>query len=193
MTPTEIDALLSKIPEKEEFISTTSRQFKRDIIDFFDKPEFKDKIAMEMGCDRCHSTIILASLFKQVYALDKEPNADAEELLKRCGVTNAARIICDLYDEEPLPVPSADVIFVDAWHTYEGVRTDVLNALNLPSVGKKYFIFDDVGIYPPIKQCVEDFYKEGKLTLVKKIGRAPHTPHLWFDLEDHEGVIAIET
>ena len=138
MTQQEIENVLSKLPEKEEFISTTSRQFKRDIMEFFNKPEFKDKIAMEMGCDTCHSTVILASLFKYVYALDKDPNPVAEELLAKCGVTNASRIICNLYDEEPLPVPSADVIFVDAWHTYEGVRTDVLNALNLPSVGKKY-------------------------------------------------------
>ena len=192
MTNAEKEAVLSKIPEKENFISTTSRKFKRDILDFFDKPEFKDKIAMEMGCDACHSTVILASLFKQVYALDKEPNPGAEEFLKQCGATNAQRILCDLYDEEPLPVPSADVIFVDAWHTYEGVHTDVLNALNLPSVGKKYFIFDDVGIYPPIKKCVDDFFTNGKLALVKNIGRSPHTPHLWFDLQEYEGIIAIE-
>ncbi len=197
MTPEEVEALLLKVPEKETFISTTSRQFKRDIIDFFNKPEFKDKIAMEMGCDACHSTVILAALFKYVYALDKDQNPGAEEFLKQCGVTNASRIICNLYDEEPLPVPSADVIFVDAWHAYEGVRTDVLNALNLPSQEKKYFIFDDTGIYPHVKKAVDDFFTEGTLTLVKKMGRPPHSPHLWFipdiHLHDWEGVIAIES
>lgn len=197
MTQVEIETLLAKIPEKESFISTTSKQFKLDVINFFNKPEFKEKIAMEMGCDQCHSTVILAALFKYVYALDNVPNAEAEAFLKQCGVTNASRILCDLYDENPLPVSTADVVFVDAWHTYEGVHTDVLNALNLPSKEKKYFIFDDVGIYPEIKRAVEEFFAEGKLKLVKKIGRAPHDPqHLWFmpnlKLEDYEGLIAIE-
>ena len=196
MTPQEIETVLSRVPEKESFISTTSLQFKRDVMNFFNKPEFKNKIAMEMGCDHCHSTVILASLFKHVYALDKDPCPYAETLFQNCGITNASRIICNLYDEEPLPVPSADVIFIDALHTYEGVYTDVLNALNLPSIGKKYFIFDDTGIYPEIKRCVEDFFKEGKLALVQKIGREPHSPHIWFmpniHLDDYEGVIAVE-
>lgn len=37
-----IDELLNKVPEKYQWRNTTSKKFKYDVYNFFNKPEFKD-------------------------------------------------------------------------------------------------------------------------------------------------------
>lgn len=42
-----IDELLKDIPDKFEHSTTTSHKFKRDVFEFFDKPEFKQSVCLD--------------------------------------------------------------------------------------------------------------------------------------------------
>ena len=53
-----IDEILSLVPDKFEHKTTTSKKFKRDVFAFFDKPEFKNKTALEIGSNLGYTTFI---------------------------------------------------------------------------------------------------------------------------------------
>ena len=185
-----IDEILSLVPDKFEHKTTTSKKFKRDLFEFFDKPEFKDKIGLEIGSNLGYTTFILSFLFKQVYGINEKEFDKADAFCKRNSRTNVQFFGQDVY-KYGLPIDSADVIMVDALHTYEAVQTDVYNSLKLNSTGKKYFIFDDVGAYPEIINSLNDLFDKGVIKPIKKIG---HSDEEKFTrpLYDWEGVICIE-
>ena len=74
-----IEELLNKVPEKYQYRNTTSKKFKLDIYNFFNKPEFKELNCMEIGCARGHTTLILSKLFKQAYGINDVDTSDAQK------------------------------------------------------------------------------------------------------------------
>ena len=191
-----IDTLLQSIPEKglSGDMNTTSRRFKKDLYEFFDKPEFKDKNALEIGCHYCHTSVVLSHLFTTVYALQEVDRPEAEEFALGQGRQNIVLVIHDMYGGKDIPIEKADVILIDAVHTYEGVKSDVKNALKLKSDGKKYFIFDDYGLSPEIKRVIDELCNTKVLTRIKTIGYKIGEPFpLHYPLLDDEGIICIET
>lgn len=191
-----IDELLLSIPEKGwggGDPNTTSRRFKKDLYTFFDKPEFKDKIVLEIGCHFCHTSVVLSYLFPTVYALQEVDRPEAEEFALSQGRQNIVLVIHDMYGGRDIPIERADVIMIDAMHTYDAVRSDIKNALKLKSEGKKYFVFDDYGIYPHIKKAIDDTIAEGTLEKIMTIGYKKGEPFLIPNpLLDDEGIICIE-
>ena len=185
-----IDEILALVPDKFEHKTTTSKKFKRDVYSFFDKPEFKNKTGLEIGSNLGYTTFILSFLFKQVYGINEKEFDKADEFCKRNGRTNVKFFGQDVY-KYGLPVDTADVIMVDALHTYDAVQMDVYNALKLKSDGKKYFIFDDVGAYPDIINSLNDLFDKNVIKPLIKIG---HSDEETFTrkLYDWEGVICIE-
>ena len=112
-----IDEILALVPDKFEHKTTTSKKFKRDVYSFFDKPEFKNKTALEIGSNLGYTTFILSFLFKQVYGINEKEFDKADEFCKRNSRNNVKFFGQDVY-KYGLPVDTADVIMVDALHTY---------------------------------------------------------------------------
>ena len=74
-----IDKILENIPDKFEHRTTTSHRFKKDVFEFFNSPEFSDRVCVEIGSNKGHTTRVLSFLFKEVIGFNKEIVTDAEE------------------------------------------------------------------------------------------------------------------
>jgi hypothetical protein len=48
-----IDKILENIPDKFEHRTTTSHRFKKDVFEFFNSPEFSDRVCVEIGSNIC--------------------------------------------------------------------------------------------------------------------------------------------
>lgn len=185
-----IDELLKLVPEKLEWKNTTSKKFKKDVYEFFNKPEFKELSCVEIGCARGHTTLILSNLFKKVYAINYDCTKEASKFCNDNGSFNIDFFNQDVYSKG-LPDVEADVIMIDAVHTYNAVKIDITNSLKLKSKGKKHLIFDDTGIEPSLLKLVNEYCDKKILSIVKEIGRVPgdafHRP-----IYSSEGVICVE-
>ena len=138
-----MDKFLENIPDKREYKETTSLKFKKDIIECFSEIG-KDYTALELGTNHGHTTRILSFVFNKVITMDwrEDPNLKmARELNK--DRDNITYIQKDLYKEN-WNIDSFDVAFIDANHTYEGVKSDLENCLKYGN-DEMYFIFDDYG------------------------------------------------
>lgn len=187
-----IDEIIEKTPEKLNFKWTTSRKFKRDMYEFFNAEEFRNKSCLEIGSAYGHTSAVLCSLFKQFYGINID-TVSVSEAIKTCesfGINNFKFYVRDVY-VEGLPDVVADVILVDAVHTYSAVLTDVKNSLKLKSDGKKYFVFDDVGLFPVVYNAVAELCSSGVLKAIKDIGHVPGDAFLR-PLNCSEGVICVE-
>lgn len=183
-----IDELLVNIPDKFQHNTTTSHKFKRDVFDFFNKEEFKTKSCVEWGSNIGYTTRILSFLFKNVVGFNLE-NVEKAELfnIDRSNVKYYAQ---DIYNTK-IPIDYADVFLVDAQHTYHAVIDDTYRSLKFKSDGPKYFIYDDYGAFPEIKQAIQDLISNDKIEIVKKIGHNPNENFIK-PLCDYEGLICIE-
>lgn len=186
-----LDEILTMVPDKFSDITTTSKKFKSDVYSFFNTPEFADKTCLEIGCKNGFTTLILTYLFKTVYGINYDTVKSPNEFLTSKNRTNFKLYAQDVY-KLGLPVDNADVIFVDAVHTYQAVLIDIENSLKLKSVGKKYFIFDDIGLYPEVRSAVYECVDAGLLKVEKKIGYGPFDGDFVRLLADHEGIICSE-
>lgn len=186
-----IDSILEMVPDKFSDITTTSKKFKSDVYEFFNTPDFSDKTCLEIGCKNGYTTLVLTYLFKMVYGINYDTIVSPNEFLVSKDRSNFKLFAQDVY-KLGLPVHEADVIFVDAVHTYQAVVMDVENSLKLKSDGKKYFIFDDIGLYPEVRSAVYECVSAGVLKVEKKIGYGPFDGDFVRLLSDHEGIICSE-
>lgn len=183
--------ILNKIPDKFDCRNTTSIKFKSELYEFFNKPEFKNRICLELGVYNGHSSYLLSHLFKKVVGFEISEGRINSAKKFVDGINNIEFIRHDLYDG-PLPVSEGDVFFIDALHTYDAVVNDTLNCLNnVKSNYKKYIIYDDYGICVPVKNAVHHLIDVGKLKLIKYIGYEPNS-QFTSPLLDYEGVICSE-
>jgi len=183
-----IDEILKTIPDKSEHRTTTSHKFKRDVFDFFNKPEFKEKICLEIGSNVGYTSRVLSFLFKEVIGFNLESVENAEIFNKdRPNVRYYAQ---DVYNTK-LPVDFGDVFLIDAQHTYHAVIDDTIRSLSFKSSDKKYFIYDNYGVFPEIKKAIDDLIEYGKIEEVKKIGHVTNSDFVR-PLLDYEGIICIE-
>lgn len=183
-----IDDLLLTIPDKFQHKSTTSHRFKRDVFEFFDKPEFKDKICVEWGSNLGYTTKILSYLFKDVSGFNLERAVEAVEF--NADRPNVKFYTQDIYTTK-LPIDTGDVFLVDANHSYDAVINDTLRSLSFNSSEKKYFIYDDYGGLPEVKDAVDALVSAEKIQIIKKIGYATGEVFT-HNLCDYEGLICEE-
>ena len=187
----ELNELLTLVPDKFEDRTTTSHRFKSDVYTFFKTPEFENKTCLEIGCKSGFTTLFLTHIFKLVYGINYDTVVSPDNFLKSHGRKNYELFAQDVY-KFGLPVTHSDVIFVDAVHTYNAVLTDVENSLKLMSSGKKYFIFDDIGLYPEVKGAVDVMVEKNILKVERRIGYSPFGSNFVGYLTDYEGVICSE-
>tara|TARA_Y100000310_G_scaffold134185_1_gene133181 strand:- start:645 stop:1640 length:996 start_codon:yes stop_codon:yes gene_type:complete len=151
---------MSKIPQKYEDFGTITYQMKLDI---FAKFINKDLNCVEFGCYKGYTTDLFSTIFKNVLALDK--NDECLEYAKNNNRNNKNTSFekVDLYDDSAVEnivkkyKNKYEVAFIDAWHSYEACKSDILNAMKM---GCKYIVLDDVGVYDGLKQAANEISDE---------------------------------
>jgi hypothetical protein len=183
-----IEKLLINIPDKFQHKTTTSHKFKKDLFEFFNKDEFKNKTCLEIGSNVGYTTRILSYLFKEVVGF----NLENVELAQKFNTDrpNVRFYAQDVYNTT-LPLDYGDVFLIDAEHTYDAVINDTIRSLKFKSDDKKYFIYDDYGAFPEIKQAITDLIAYEKIKVVQYIGHPPASTFTR-QLFDYEGLICIE-
>lgn len=152
----------------EHDIWTCSSKMRKDIADFFvAKKHFK---IAEIGSHKGYTTKVLSKLFTKVFAVDnniawtnfnKNFNKDA---------TNIEYIHLDIYKESWDILPSdIEVVFIDADHSYNGCKNDIINSLKRFK-NLQYIIFDDYGVWNGVKQIIDEYMNNKTLIFERFIG-----------------------
>ena len=102
---------------------------------------------------------------------------------------NVEYIVMDVYSQT-WNFKNIDAVFIDCVHDYTHIKSDIENALKF---GKGTIIaFDDYGLFPDLKQCIDEYVDIGKLKVLKKIGQLKGTYYPTTQnkvLKDYEGII----
>ena len=173
------ESILNEMEHKDTAKYTTSRKFKRDILEIFRNDKFKDKTVVEIGASQGQSTRMLSYIFKKVVAVEWDDWNLEQARNRNVGRDNVEFVKMDLYNTQwkgNLPSDAA-VVFIDAGHQYHQVKMDIENSLEC--FDDPILIFDDYGLIDPgsnrneVKQAIDEKINEGKLTLYKFIGETP--------------------
>ena len=152
----------------DDDIWTCSEQMRFDIYNFF-KDNSHFKIA-EIGAHKGYTTKILANIFSKVYAVDNSVEWTNFNKKLNKDVTNIEYVMLDIYKNSWEILPNdIDVSFIDAMHSYEGCKSDITNSLNRFK-NLKYIIFDDYGVWPGVKQIVDELIKNKTFIFERFIG-----------------------
>ena len=163
----EEDFILNKIENKSENKSTTSRKFKEDILRIFGSG-YKDKTLLELGSHQGNTTRVYSECFKKVIAVERDV-VNYEKTKENCSdVNNVEFINMDVYDTN-FKIPNADVVHVDAGHTFQEVVYDIERLTNL--LDKPTFIFDDYGHEgTTVRDAINFKLSDGTIKLITHIG-----------------------
>ena len=152
----------------EDDVWTCSDQMRFDLYHFFKStPHFN---IAEIGAHKGYTTKILANLFSLVYAVDNHVEWTAFSKQNNKDMANIDYVMLDIYKEKWDRLPEhIDVCFIDASHSYEGCKSDALNALNR-FTKLQYMVFDDYGVWPGVKQIVDELIQTKLLVFERFIG-----------------------
>jgi predicted O-methyltransferase YrrM len=160
--------LFDKTIHIENDIWTCSSKMRIDIADYFVSKK-KYKIA-EIGSYKGYSTKILSKIFSKVYAVDnsiewtefnKNFNKDAK---------NIEYVMLDIYKDSWKILPDdIEVSFIDAGHTYECCKSDILNSIK-QFTNLQYIIFDDYGVWSGVKKIIDEMIENRIFIFEKFIG-----------------------
>jgi hypothetical protein len=168
-------------------IWTCSDEMRNDISDFFSKnPEY---ILAEIGSHKGYSTRILSKIFSKVYAIDNSVEWTKFNKEYNNDINNISFINLDIYQNNWKVIPeNIDVCFIDAIHTYEHCKSDIINSINRFSY-LKYIIFDDYGVWPGVKKIVDEMIENNTLQFEKFIGLNDIPGPNGIISNSHEGII----
>ena len=135
----------------------------------------KNLNCIEIGCYKGYTTDILSNIFTNVLALDNNNECLLYARKNNANNPNVSFEKIDLYNPQEWDnifqnyQDKFEVALVDASHTYEHCKSDIINAIKL---GCKYIVLDDVGVYDGIKQAVLEIVQEylPRIKNVKGIG-----------------------
>jgi hypothetical protein len=149
-------------------IWTCSSEFRNDIRDFFsDKSSLK---IAEIGSHKGYTTKFLASNFSHVYAVDN--NVEWTDFNKQYNkdLTNITYVKLDIYKNNFDVLPDdIEVVFIDADHSYEGCKSDIVNSIKRFN-NLQYVILDDYGVWPGVRQIVNQLLTNGVFVFERFIG-----------------------
>jgi len=162
-----IVSLLSNTLSIEHDIWTCSSQMRYDIYDFF-KEKTHYKIA-EIGSHKGYTTKVLSKIFSQVYAVDN--NVEWTDFNKNFNkdATNIHYKLLDIYNDTWDLPDDIDVAFIDAVHSYDACKSDILHSIQTFK-NLKYIIFDDYGVWPGVKQIIDECINNKVLLFERFIG-----------------------
>ena len=162
------DKILDTIPHKDTAKYTTSRKFKKDVLELFSDEKYKDLTMIELGSCQGNSTFVYSNVFKKVYGVEKD-SWNIEQAKKKCkDKDNVEFIQKDIYTED-WDFPQADIVMVDAGHTYQHVIHDVEKTMayfNSPII-----ILDDYGNpKTDIKKAIDELISNQIIRLHSHVG-----------------------
>jgi len=183
------ERLLNSVRHKDAFRLSTSRKFKKDLIEYFSEDKYKEMTMVELGSCHGDTTKIFSKIFKKVHAVDwKQSNIDlAKEMCKDSdNITyQVSNVATDDWD-----YPNCDVVFIDASHDYPQILLDIKKALNY--FDNPIIILDDHGNpnNTSIRKAIDEMVNTNKLKIKKYIGEESGflTKSGWC-MNDREGVI----
>ena len=150
-----------------EDIWTCSNEFREDIKDFFkDKSHYT---IAEIGSHKGYSTRYLSGIFKKVYAVDNSVEWTNFNKNLNSDKSNIEYIHLDIYKDSWNIIPDVDVVFIDASHQYKYCKSDFENSMK-QFTNLKYVIFDDYGVWPGVKQLVNEKLNQEIISFEKFIG-----------------------
>ena len=171
----------------EEDIWTCSSKMRYDIYDFFKyKPYLK---IAEIGSHKGYSTKILSKIFSKVYAVDN--SIEWTEINKNYNKesTNIEYVMLDIYNDNWEIIPEdIEVSFIDADHSYNGCKNDILNSIK-QFKNLQYIIFDDYGVWCGVKQIVDELIENKTLNFEIFIGITDVPGPYGIVNNIHEGII----
>ena len=182
--------ILNSVRHKDKFNESTTRKYKKDLINYFSNS--KDKTVIEFGCCQGDTTKILGSLFKKVYAIDKG-NQHINIAKDKCKTySNIEFKSIDVYNDKW--DFDADVV---VWDIHPGnlSKSDIERDLNkiVENFKGKTLVVDDYGA--PYgdnkwKRAIESLINNNKLEIITFIGESSgyKTAGGWSFI-DREGVI----
>lgn len=184
------------LEDKHQNFTTTSKRFKEDLYLAVQNllPDHKVLNAVEYGTHKGQTTRVLADLFSRVFTFNLPNHFDSAKELNR-DMTNIEYIGLDLYNSdvyECLIEEQISLFFIDAVHSYDAVMSDFTRSLNVgqPLPDNCYFVFDDYGAWPEVKQSVNDLIWVEKLQKIQYIGYEPgYDFGSGRKLHDWEGII----
>ena len=163
-----IDLTNSNVIDIYDDIWTCSSKMRQDIADFFaTKRHFK---IAEIGSHKGYSTKVLSKIFSKVYAVDNNTEWTNFNREFNKEITNIEYVMLDIYNNSWNILPhDIEVSFIDADHSYYGCRSDLMNSIN-HFKNLQYIILDDYGVWPGVKQIVDELVSSGNLVIEKFIG-----------------------
>ena len=160
--------ILNRLKTKQDNKNTTSGKFKEDIYRIFSDPKYKEMTMLELGCHMGNTTRLYAKCFNKVIAVEKSEHNLSIAKETCSDVDNVEFILSDVYDPN-FNLPKADIVHIDAGHTYEHVVYDIdrcVEQLNNPII-----IMDDYGHEMlVVRDAIDTKLNEGKLVLHTYIG-----------------------
>jgi len=152
----------------EHDIWTCSSKMRKDISDFFvAKKHFS---IAEIGSHKGYTTKILSQIFSKVYAVDNSVEWTNFNRNFNKEATNVEYVMLDLYRDSWDVLPeNIEVSFIDAVHSYDGCKSDIMNSIKrLKKL--EYIIFDDYGVWPGVKHIVNELMETKTLLFERFIG-----------------------
>jgi hypothetical protein len=152
----------------DDDVWTCSEKMRYDIYDFFkDKTHFK---IAEIGSHKGYSTKILSKIFSKVYAVDNsiEWTNFSKEFNK--DIPNIEYVMLNIYTDSWDILPDdIEVTFIDADHSYQGCKSDIMNSINRLK-NLQYIILDDYGVWNGVKQIVDELIENKTFKFERFIG-----------------------
>ena len=166
-------SLLKGIPDKWESKTTTTLRYKSELINFFKDDKYRDMTVLEIGSSLGHSTKMLSHLFKKVTAVDV--SREKHEYSHKHFTQNCENIVYAIEDvyNRPWKFGHHDIVFIDCVHDYAHVKSDIENSLKI--CDKPIMIFDDYGLFPDIKQAIDEYIDSGKFKVLTYLGHQKGT------------------
>jgi SAM-dependent methyltransferase len=160
----ELQQVLNQLPDKWESKTTTSKKWKEGLYEFIQSNNI-DSI-LEIGSSVGHTTYFVAHYVSKVTSVEILTSKLAESKARSSHHTNIDFRSVDVYNR-PWDFGYHDLVIIDCIHEYKYVKQDIANAIQL---GTKYIAFDDYGLFPEIKQAIDEEVAQGRLEILEEIG-----------------------
>lgn len=159
-----IEEILKELPDKWDSKTTTSKKWKTDLYQFCVDNNVKS--VLEIGTSLGHTTYFVAYFVDKVTTMEVDYSR-VKKAMELCQKHDNIDFVCQSAYDYEWPDVYHDMTIIDCIHEYKYVKMDIENAIKL---GTKYIAFDDYGLFPEIKQAIDEYVEEGKLEILSRIG-----------------------